>query len=101
MGERVSDPLWGSIKAGRCKEAKSSTDDAGRNGSGKRNNCEAKLYLIEVSFDAIVDQAERKYLKDLPTSFCLEPEDVDHLRKAAWQIINESEEFQKFVEGLK
>jgi NTE family protein len=47
------------------------------------------------------DEAERKHLKGLPTSFHLEPEDVDRLREAAKKILTQSEEFQSLVEDLE
>ena len=57
--------------------------------------------MVEVSFDALVDEAEKEHLRDLPTSFSLEPEDVDRLRKAAGKILQESDEFQALLERLK
>jgi len=64
-------------------------------------DCRAKTYLIEVSFDAIEDEAEKKYLKNLPTTFHLEPEDVDRLKKAARKILQESDQFQDLIESFK
>jgi NTE family protein len=57
--------------------------------------------LIEVNFDAMEDESERKHLKSLPTSFHLEPKDVDRLREAAKKILTQSEEFQSLVEDLE
>jgi len=90
-----------SISEGRCKEMKSSAVTEGKNELAATKDCKAKTYLIEVSFDAIENEAERNYLKDLPTSFHLEPEDVDRLRKAARQILQESDVFHALIESLK
>ena len=94
--------LWRkAIARGRCKEMKSRAAVEGKNESVDSNACAAETYLIEVSFDAMEDEAEKKFLRGLPTSFRLEPEDVDQLRKAAWQILQESDEFQDLIKSLK
>ena len=64
-------------------------------------DCAARTYLIEVSFDVKQDEIERKHLQNLPTSFHLEPEDVDRLRNAAKQILEKSTKFQTFVSDLQ
>jgi NTE family protein len=60
----------------------------------------AKLYAIDVSFPQLKDKAEFAYLNDLPTSFVLPPEAVDHLRAAAGQILMESPDFQALVKEI-
>lgn len=90
-----------SIAEGRCKEMKSRAAVEGKNESVASHGCTAKTYLIEVSFDALEDKTEKNYLMDLPTSFQLEPEDIDRLTRAAWQILNESDEFQDLIKRLK
>jgi NTE family protein len=47
------------------------------------------------------DKTEREHLQELPTSFNLESEDVDRLRKAARLILQESDEFQDLIGSLK
>ena len=56
------------------------------------------LYVIDVSFAALEDDAERRYLNDLPTSFVLPPEAIDRLRAAARKIVRESPDFQRLLE---
>ncbi|MFC1798822.1 patatin-like phospholipase family protein [Thermodesulfobacteriota bacterium] len=90
-----------SISAKRCKEMKNRAVAKGENESMVGDDCKLKTYLIEVGFDAMEDEAEKKHLKDLPTSFRLKPEDVDRLRRAARQILHESAEFQDLLERLK
>jgi NTE family protein len=61
---------------------------------------ELKLYSIDVSFDAVADPVERDYLKALPTSFVLPPEDVDRLRATAARVLRESPGFRDLVREL-
>ena len=53
----------------------------------------ADIYTIDVSFQALDDQAERDYLNQLPTSFVLDDEAVDRLRAAAGKIILKAPDF--------
>jgi NTE family protein len=89
-----------SMTAGRCRELKEK-NAAIKGVSTEKSKCAVHTYLIEVNFDAMEDEAERKHLKSLPTSFHLEPEDVDRLREAAKKILTQSEEFQSLVENLE
>ena len=65
-----------------------------------KNIPNAEIYAIDVSFEALDDAEERKYLNQLPTSFRLEPEDVDRLRAAADKILLSSPAFQKLVKDI-
>lgn len=60
-----------------------------------------KFYLVEVNFDALKDEHERKYYKQLPTSFKLSSKEVDELREVAKKILNESPEYQRLLRDLK
>jgi NTE family protein len=60
----------------------------------------AEIYAIDVSFSALKDDAERKYLNQLPTSFVLPPEAVDRLRAAAATIILDSPEFKRLLKDV-
>lgn len=57
-------------------------------------------YLIIVSFDALPDQEERQYFRSLKTSLHLDSEDVDSLREVAARLLNDSEEYQRFLRDL-
>jgi NTE family protein len=59
---------------------------------------EATIYAIDVSFSQLKDNDERAYLNELPTSFHLEPEQVDRLRAAAGKIILQSPDFRRLIE---
>jgi NTE family protein len=59
---------------------------------------EAEIHVIDVSFQALKDKAERDYLNQLPTSFVLSDEAVDRLRAAAATIIFDSSDFQHLLQ---
>jgi NTE family protein len=58
-------------------------------------------YIIEVKFDALKDETERRHFKRLPTALKLSPEEVDKTRDAAHRILAESGEFQRLLLDLK
>jgi NTE family protein len=90
-----------SITAGRCQEMMKSGAQSETDLSASRSDCAARIHLIDVSFEEIGDEAERKHLESLPTSFHLEPSDVDKLRAAAKRILTESLSFKTFVAELQ
>jgi NTE family protein len=59
---------------------------------------DANIYVIDVSFAALKDPAEREYLNTLPTAFRLSPEAVDRLRKAARTAILEAPDIKRLIE---
>ena len=83
-----------SITAGRCKNLTADSNSPDR-------NCPAKTYLIEVNLDQTRDESERQHLLSLPTSFYLEPEDVNRLKAAARELLSTSAEFQRLVSDLQ
>jgi len=90
-----------SIQKGRCKGLKGRAAAEGKSETALSDDCSAGTYLIEVSFDALEDETERNHLKDLPTSFHLESDDVDRLKTAARKILQESDDFQALIKSLK
>lgn len=60
----------------------------------------AEVYIVNVAFSEVEDKEERDYLNNLPTSFVLEPEQVDRLRSSARQILLQSPEFQRLMHDL-
>jgi NTE family protein len=87
-------PRWvDEIRRGRCGSEPVST---------KPGSCgDIEFYLVQVRFNALNDETERSFLKRLPTSFVLKPEEVDKLKGAAHQILSESREFQRLIRDLK
>lgn len=57
-------------------------------------------YVIEVNFEAIPDPEQKKYFLGLPTSFSLEKDQVQALIDIGPQLLEQSPEFQKFIQGL-
>ncbi len=57
------------------------------------------IRVIEVSFEALPDPAERAYLNTLPTSFVLDNEAVDRLRVAAKNAILASPEVKRLIDN--
>lgn len=81
------------IKTQRCKGGAVSTEPG---------SCgDIQFYVVEVKFDILKDEKERMYFKKLPTSFKLEPEQVDKLREVAHRIMNDSPEFQRLLNDLR
>jgi NTE family protein len=58
---------------------------------------DTEIYVVDVSFAALADAAERDYLNALPTSFALSAEAVDRLRAAAARIVADAPEFRRFL----
>jgi NTE family protein len=81
------------IRRGRCGTGKIATEPG---------SCgDIEFYLVQVKFDALDNEAERSYFKRLPTSFVLEPEQVDKLRDAARRILASSKDFQRLIKDLR
>jgi NTE family protein len=59
-----------------------------------------KGYFVELSFAQHPDPAEREFLLSLPTSFRLDPSDVDRIVAAARTILDESPGFREFLRDL-
>jgi NTE family protein len=59
-----------------------------------------RFSVVNVSFDALADAAERKYLLNLPTTLSLPAEATDRLRGAAGRLLRDSPEFQALVREL-
>jgi len=57
--------------------------------------------FIEVAFDWMGDPEEKAYLKAIPTSFTLPNEDVDKLRKAASEVLDNHPDYQALLKGLR
>jgi NTE family protein len=90
-----------SITAGRCQKNPDTKDPANSGKSVQRSACAAQVYLIEVNFNMLQDEAEREHLLNLPTSFYLDPEDVDRLKTAARSVLKESKVFQRLLNDLQ
>jgi NTE family protein len=61
------------------------------------NAPEAEIHAIEVSFQALADEKERRALNELPTTFHLPDEAIDRLRAAAAKIILDSPDLREVM----
>ena len=59
-----------------------------------------RFYPIEVDFNALTDETERKFFESVPTSFHLPPATVDRLRAVAARMLRQSENYRKFLGDL-
>jgi NTE family protein len=59
-----------------------------------------KVHFSVLTFSQISDNAERDYFDSLPTSLRLEPEAVDAVRGLAGRLLDESPEFNSFIQTL-
>lgn len=62
---------------------------------------EFDFYLVEVTFDAVKDPAERNFFRGIPTAFTLPEETVDQLRALGPRLMNESADFQRLLHDLQ
>jgi NTE family protein len=85
---RDIDARWTSLRALRQSQALNKTSDAAL--VPILNAPNADIYVIDVSFQMLKNEAERNYLNDLPTSFALPRPAVNRLRAAAASIILDS-----------
>ncbi len=68
---------------------------------GKSYDCaDFKAYLVYVDLDQVTDKEQRNRLKALPTSFVLQPEEVDELREAARAVLMNNKNLKKFINEL-
>jgi len=59
-----------------------------------------EFYAIDISFDAIADPEEKRYFRNLPTSFVLTDEQVDRLRDMAGRLLRQSPDYQRLLRDL-
>lgn len=61
---------------------------------------EVKMFVFDVSFNAIEDENERLYFQSLPTSFSLEDEEVDRLRDTGGVLLRQSPVYQEVLNQI-
>ncbi|QTN29042.1 patatin-like phospholipase family protein [Rhodoferax sp. AJA081-3] len=59
------------------------------------------FYLIETSLRDIADPAERKTMMAIPTTFKLDPEQVQSLQQAGRTLLDNAPEFKRLVQDLQ
>jgi len=60
-----------------------------------------KLYVVDISLDNLPDGEEKTYLKELPTSFYLEKDQVDRLIRAGRRLLRDHPEFKAFIDEYR
>ena len=58
------------------------------------------LHLMDISFDAISEPAERERFFNMPTTFVLPAADVDRLREIAGRLLRQSEDYQLLLRDM-
>ena len=81
------------VRKGRCGDPSIVLDP--------RTCGDVEFYLMEVKFDNVQDKHLRRYFKRLPTSFNLDPAQVDRLRETGRDLLKESPEFQRLLKDLR
>ncbi len=61
---------------------------------------EVKFFLIYLDFDSIMDMEKRRYFNSMATSFSLPNDEVDSLINAGHELLQDSPEFQAFIEAI-
>jgi NTE family protein len=70
--------------------------------SSTQDDCKGvEFHFIEVNFSEYPDEAERTYLKQLPTSFALTDEAVDRLIAAGRLVLRNNSEYQNLLEDAR
>lgn len=62
---------------------------------------DARLHVVNVSFDELANPQEVAFLNQLPTSFVLPGEAVDQLRSAARRIVVASPALKRYLDSLR
>ena len=82
--------------------AKNAFDGWGKFLNSKRNVTQpaVDIHFVTLTFNQITNAEQYTYFNTLPTSFVLEDQQVDAIRKLAGQLLDESPDFKNFVNSL-
>jgi len=78
-------------------------EDIGRGRSSTAHGQAAqgpRFYFIDISLQAIADEKERDYFKQIATSLALDATTVDRLRAVAGKLLSESPDFKRLMTDL-
>lgn len=62
---------------------------------------DVEFYLVNVGLEKLIDNGERNFLRQLPTTLTLDPDDVDRLIRAADSLLKQSPEFERFIRDTR
>jgi NTE family protein len=71
-----------------------------RTGSHDSSPVEIETYVIELHFNQLPDEADRRFFNTVPTSLQLPSKTVDHLRQLAASQLADNVEFKRLVSDL-
>lgn len=91
----VSEELHASFERWREEIARRRPSAAGENVDRK-----PRFYFIDISLQAIADERERDYFKQIPTSLTLDAATVDRLRAVARKLLYDSPDFKQLMADL-
>ena len=72
-----------------------------RIGSGDSSPVEIETYVIELHFNQLPDESDRRFFNAVPTSLQLPSKTVDRLRQLAARQLADNVEFRRLVSDLK
>ena len=62
---------------------------------------ETEIYIIELHFNQIADDADRRFFNSVPTSLQLPPATVDRLEHLAREQLEINPEFRRLIQDLR
>jgi len=71
-----------------------------RTGSGDSPPVEITTYVIELHFNQLADESDRRFFNSVPTSLQLPAKTVDRLRQLAAHQLTDNAEFKRLVRDL-
>ena len=60
-----------------------------------------EFYFIKVSLADVIDEQQRKFLQEIPTTYSLEKAEADGLINAAGELLLQSDEFKRLMYDLQ
>jgi hypothetical protein len=69
--------------------------------SGSTTRCLSMFYIVELSFDQIVDANERRFFEYLPTTYALDSSVVDALIRVGGQLLRTHPEYNRLMCDLE
>jgi NTE family protein len=79
---------------------RSGEDDPEAPGSAAASIPEVDFHIVEVDFNALSDNQERRYFNSLPTNFKLPRDAVDRLREVAGTLLRQSPDWKNLIQEL-
>lgn len=71
------------------------------NQSNGHDKASVEIHFAVLTLSQIADATESKYFNSIPTSLALGDEEISNLRELAGRLLQQSKEFQSFIESLR